>query len=152
MTDIRPIGTDRGNRHTWLLVMALALSIGSCSLTSPGRSMSLVGTTWNVVEIGTEAVSLARPPQISFLDSINTSIWTGCRTETAEYALDTDGEALSFEVLAPSPDKACGPAAAVEEAFLDALASVEQWSIENPNRIRFIGLQEIVLRREVPEA
>jgi heat shock protein HslJ len=120
-------------------------------LNVPGRAMSLEGTSWRVVEIDGQPPATESSPAIRFdEDGLSATVWTGCRDGTiANYWLDTDDSGLNFAPVEMSPGAACPERSrAGESAFLDALLDVEEWSIENSNRIHFGWAHEIVLERQ----
>jgi heat shock protein HslJ len=114
-----------------LLVLALvAISCGDDAQPDPEPTGDPVGVEWRLRNLGLDglAVDLAgATPTIRFEPTGDAGGTNGCNSYGGQYTLSGDG--VSFGALFQT-EIGCEPAvAAVESAFMSALARVDRWSV-----------------------
>lgn len=144
---------DHGGRGIFgIALVAVAVAIfAACSVfqTPPGRAIDLQGTEWAVVSLNGESIATAERPTIEFrkptLDKV--TVTTECRSVSLSFALDTDGDAISFG-QAESGDLTCAANPARRDELLhELLAGTQIWAVHDENHIELRGAGRISLER-----
>jgi heat shock protein HslJ len=136
-----------------IAAMAAAAKAASWYSASAHR-LDLFGTSWSVESIdGRPAVPSGKAtisfPSVSPNPS-STMIETGCRVIRAEWDMDSDGDAIGFNVPADNGESltGCPPELTRQDrALVTALAGTESWTVDNQDAIVLHGTNEIRLRR-----
>ena len=151
--------SDLSDRRRWrhgAALVATALIVAGCFASGgprPGDQVSLESTTWQVQQIGDQQPTGGALPTIRFEayvdgdSSVRASVITECATLDGYYDGDTDGDALGFwgfERPKPSASATVTPAtpcptADQEQGLVDALLTVESWSVTNDDEIVLHG-------------
>ena len=114
-----------------LLVMTLAACGGAGSSAAP--SQGLGGTSWTLVKIGDQEVTLEAPPTLTVADDGSVSGSTGCNTYTGTATIE--GDSISFGPLATTRVFCSGAPGVTETAFLAAINEVEAFAIDGQGRL-----------------
>jgi hypothetical protein len=144
MATIRPI---------WRSLFLAVVLVSSCSVFDPvpGHQVTLTGSRWSVVVVDDEPFDTAHRPVVRFSDSAEkVTITTECRSAMLDYAMDTDGAALSFAPPSVEPSGCDQQARLRDSELFAALAANEAWSVGNENEITFHGPPIVQLQRLVP--
>ena len=111
----------------------------------PAYRLDLPGTTWAVATIDGRPLP-APVPLIEFSSDGNSAMASmACGQVPLDWAWDSDGAALGFgyERL---PDS-CVSRTTQDDALLDAILGIEEWSYQSDDRITLIGTNELRLAR-----
>jgi heat shock protein HslJ len=119
--------------------------------TCAAYQLDLSGTAWTVIEIDGRPVT--GNPSVTFLsDGVTASIETACRSVRTEYAWDTDGSALSFGDVPPTPDGCGDEASGQDRQVTEALRAVEKWRVLDSDHIELAGVLGLRLERAASSA
>jgi hypothetical protein len=132
------------------LLIAFAVVVGGCMafgvlsyVNEPVFRMDLPGTRWAIDAIDDQQID--PPVLLAFDDDVDAATLTlPCGEVWLAWAWDSDGSAQSFGIN--RLPEACADAD-VDRAALDALLAVEEWAIDDDDRITMRGPQILYLSR-----
>jgi heat shock protein HslJ len=107
-----------------------------------GPKIDIVNVTWQLTEVGGEAVPPAgvgmRPPTLH-LNPVGNTVngYSGLNQFHGSYELN--GDKLKFQPMAMTRRGGPGPAMALESAFSDALNKTQAWRAKDNDTIEFTG-------------
>lgn len=116
-------------------ILLAAVLLSACSLLEP---------------VPIDGRPVAGEATVTFSDGLTAVIDTACRTTDVGYALDTDGAALGFGDMGPTPHGCTGEASEQDRAVKNALLAVQEWRVLDSDHIRFIGGPPVTLARAQP--
>ena len=117
---------------------------------SPIEDFDLAGTAWRVTTVGDQAPPAEGAPRLEFdfFGRPGGTGFTGC--DEFGFAGTFEGGKASAGELTLNPAGCNGPAAALEQVFIDTFRAVDTWSVDG-DLMTLSGSQgEIVLARDLP--
>ncbi len=117
----------RSDRARWLASIVTSVALAGCVGHAPREPLlpSLVGSTWQVTQIGDQVLANdANAPRITLrFDALMLGGDAPCNAFSAGYGLDDEGV---LQVQAIRASKRACPELALEQAFFDTLARVDR--------------------------
>lgn len=139
-----------------ILVTALLLSAAACAHAPPAEpaqaqlvtSSALAGRDWVLVSIGSENVTIAKPPTLR-LDAatVRASGHGGCNRYSASYTLN--GDNLTFGPAAATK-MFCNEGSAIEQKFFDALTTTTRYELSDSALVLRSSSGEVLRFRPTP--
>ena len=143
---------QRGIRPGEAVVVSVALLLGVGVLfiawligDVPAYRLDLPGTTWAVAMIDGEPLTTPVPLIEFSSDGNNATASLACGEVPLDWAWDSDGAGLGFG-FERLPDS-CVSTTTQDNALLDAILGIEEWSYQTDDRITLIGTHELRLAR-----
>ena len=118
-----------------LAVIVLGIALAACGGegASPSTSAGLEGTSWTLVKIGDQEITLETPPTLTVGADGAVSGSTGCNTYNGTATIE--GDSISFGDLATTMVHCSGAPGITETAFLAAVNEVEAFAIDSQGRL-----------------
>jgi hypothetical protein len=141
-----------GPRPIVAVVVSGALVLGAVALffawligDVPAYRLDLPGTTWAVAMIDGKPLT-APVPLIEFSsDGNHATASLACGNVPLDWGWDSDGAAL--DLYFEQRPYSCASTTTQDNAVLDAIVGIEEWSYQSDARITLIGTKELRLAR-----
>ena len=117
-------------------VLGLGIALAACGGAggaSPSTTAGLQGTSWTLVKIGDQEITLEAPPTLTVGADGAVSGSTGCNTYNGTATIE--GNSISFGPLATTRVFCSGAPGVTETAFLAAINEVEAFAIDSQGRL-----------------
>ena len=121
-----------------LAIMVLGLGIGLTACggaggASPSAGAGLEGTSWTLVKIGDQEITLEAPPTLTVGADGEVSGFTGCNSFNGTARIE--GDSINFGPLASTMVHCSGAPGVTETAFLAAMNEIEGFAIDGQGRL-----------------
>ena len=133
---------------TVAVLLAVALLTTGCGFVPSAYRVDLYRTSWQVTEVDGSPTEM--PVQLAFNPGGRdgtVALETPCGMVTMSVDLDSDGDGIGFFDPTASATDCSEADRAVADAVLASLQTVEDWSVDNDNRVFLKGDRQIVLER-----
>ena len=130
---------------TLLLATGAVVLFGSWLFGAPAYHLDLPGTTWAVATIDGESLTAPLPLIAFSVNGNDANASLACGDVPLDWAWDSDGAALGFG-FDERPDE-CLSTTAQDDALIDAILGVEEWSYQSDSEITLTGTNELRLGR-----
>ena len=142
--------TDRPRLPTLRIAALVAVAVGSVGACRPlpAQEVDLTHTTWALVSMDGQPVSVAPPPTVTFHDLNNVTVASACETVSTGLALETDSDGLGFaEPISRNTHPCDADVEAQDGLLVEAILDTETWKVVDHQSIELTGSHVLSLER-----